>query len=171
MQKNTSNLAKTWRVINFCTQNALKRQKETPKTLYLQGFREFFVLFPLAPDKEILNNSVQRFYHEVLQLSVLSTTYGLSDFLLPYCCHWTVHIIHQSHNKINAFAKISYINFAYIIFNLVCGTIAVRNRPLYTVFKNQNLQGKDFIFPPSKIGFYRSTFVTQQRLKTLILCG
>ena len=127
--------------------------------------------FPLAPDKEILNNSVQRFYHEVLQLSVLSTTYGLSDFLLPYCCHWTVHIIHQSHNKINAFAKISYINFAYIIFNLVCGTIAVRNRPLYTVFKNQNLQGKDFIFPPSKIGFYRSTFVTQQRLKTLILCG
>ena len=64
-------------------------------------------------------------------------------------------------NKINAFAKISYINFAYIIFNLVSGTIAVRNRPLYTVFKNQNLQGKDFIFPPSKIGFYRSTFVTQ----------
>ena len=47
MQKNTSNLAKTWRVINFCTQNALKRQKETPKTLYLQGFRGFFVLFPL----------------------------------------------------------------------------------------------------------------------------
>ena len=44
---NTSNLAKTWRVINFCTQNALKRQKETPKTLYLQGFRGFFVLFPL----------------------------------------------------------------------------------------------------------------------------
>ena len=134
-------------------------------------FFRLYDLFPLAPDKEILNNSVQRFYHEVLQLSVLSTTYGLSDFLLPYCCHWTVHIIHQSHNKINAFAKISYINFAYIIFNLVCGTIAVRNRPLYTVFKNQNLQGKDFIFPPSKIGFYRSTFVTQQRLKTLILCG
>ena len=25
--------------------------------------------------------------------------------MLPYCCHWTVHIIHQSHNKINAFAK------------------------------------------------------------------
>ena len=134
----------------------------------LQGF---FRLLPLAPDKEILNNSVQKFYHEVLQLSVLSTTYGLYDFLLPYCCHWTVRIIHQSHNKINAFAKISYINFAYIIFNLVSGTIAVRNRPLYTVFKNQNLQGKDFIFPPSKIGFYRSTFVTQQRLKTLILCG
>ena len=33
-------------------------KKKPPKTLIFQSLRGFFILFPLAPDKEILNNSV-----------------------------------------------------------------------------------------------------------------
>ena len=40
-------LTNTHTIFQFCTQNVLKKQKEPPKTLYYQGFRGFFILFPL----------------------------------------------------------------------------------------------------------------------------
>lgn len=51
------------------------------------GFLRCFNLFPLAPHKLILNNSVQVIQQAVSTLFVLSVKHTLSDFLLPYRCH------------------------------------------------------------------------------------
>ena len=66
--------------VDMYIQNVLKRQKETPKTLIFQGFRGFFILFPLYCCRRltcyIVNNAVY-----ILDLVYYSVAAALKHFI------------------------------------------------------------------------------------------
>ena len=70
-----------------CYQTVIKGTFPFPLSLYLRGFPAFRVLLPLAPWKLELIRFVWAIWCVWFWLSAFSIEYGLSDYLLPLCCH------------------------------------------------------------------------------------
>ena len=64
-----------------------QRYKKDQKILILSGFQSKCPLFELAPVRCFLNRFAYRISLRVLTFFSLFRLQGLSDFLLPWCCH------------------------------------------------------------------------------------
>lgn len=72
---------------NHLYQMVIKRLLEVPQTRINTGFLKHFKLFKLAPARNILNSFAYEIWLRLFGLLSLFRRHGLSDFLLPFCCH------------------------------------------------------------------------------------